>query len=210
MSRSTESRDSSPGSETDKKKHGKDRDHDRDRHHDKTRRKEERHGHRQDRRDNAPMPPMPYSGWSHNLDPYSMQHGYLPPPPYGMCPPPIQQDAYSHNDARSLSAGDPRLPRPYAPYGGSPTPAWPQDYWAQQQSMQQQQMQQQQLQQQQQQQEEHHSSDETAKKAEDFHSPMSMAKRLVKQNVLYLMIVNMPSEEEMAEAAKLLDTQTHV
>ena len=71
-------------------------------------------------------------------------------------------------------------------------------------------MQQQKLQQQQQQEEEHHSSDETAKKAEDFHSPMSMAKRLVKQNVLYLMIVNMPSEEEMAEAAKLLDTQTHV
>ena len=211
MSRPTQSRES----DDEKKKHRKDHDHDRDRHHEKDRRKEDRHNHRQDRRDNTPMqpmpyggqstnPPMPYGGWNTSFDPYSAQHGYLPPPPFGMYPPPMYQDAYNYHDARSLGAGEPRVPQGYAPYGGYPNPTWSQDSWAQQQQMQQQQ------QFQQQQQEEHHNSDDTEKKAEDYHSPMSMAKRLVKQNVLYLMIVNMPSEEEMAEAAKLLDIQTHV
>ena len=47
-------------------------------------------------------------------------------------------------------------------------------------------------------------SDNSASKRK-FESPISAVRRLIKERVLYMMIVTVPTEEEMADAKKLLE-----
>ena len=175
---------SSPASSGDQKDNGG-RKHDRDRKHD---RHNDRNHHRDHNHDHGRSnPPVPYGGYNqpaphggYNASPYP-QRCYTCEEAYFEGRPPRFHDCpLQYANSRDFDGG-PRGPRDgYDPYRGY-------DQGDGQNNQQ-----------------------EEEKKPADFSSPASMAKRLIKQNVLYLMIVNMPSEEEMAEAKRAMGNGAQV